>query len=116
MAHDQTFRPRYSPQYSQHQQRKPFLFYWGRGSFPPHQEEQALQKLVVPVNLHVSDFKSIIEKYVKPYLKECITSFSSGQINKSLAQWEAIISDQTILQIVKGEKIEFIVDPPTQSV
>ena len=68
------------------------------------------------MNLQVSDFKSIIEKDVKPYLKECITSFSSGQISKSLAQWETITSDQTILQIVKGEKIEFIADPPTQSV
>jgi hypothetical protein len=44
MAHDQTFRPRYSPypqrkQYPQHLQRKPFLFNRGRGSFPPHHKK-----------------------------------------------------------------------------
>ncbi len=68
------------------------------------------------MNLQVNEFHSIIDKYVKPYLEKCIMSFSGGQISKSLPQWEAITSDPTILQIVKGEKIEFIAEPPTQSV
>lgn len=45
MAHDQTFKPRYTPypqrpaQQYQNQYRTPFLFNRGRGSFPPHQRK-----------------------------------------------------------------------------
>lgn len=52
--------------------------------------------------------------YVKPYLENCIVNFVGGQISKCLTKWESITSDSTILQTVKGEKIEFSGPPPTQ--
>ena len=42
--------------------------------------------------------------------------FSGGQIRSCLTQWEALTSDQSILQTVKGELIDFIGDPPNCSV
>lgn len=68
------------------------------------------------MTLQVNEFPFIIDKYVKPYLEKCIKFFIGGQISKSFPQWEAITSDQTILQIVKGEKIEFVAEPPMQSI
>jgi hypothetical protein len=51
---------------------------------------------------------------VKPYLENCINKFVGGQISKCLKKWESITYDTTIIQTVKGEKIEFLGEPPTQ--
>ena len=49
-------------------------------------------------------------------LINCIDCFIGGQMSQCLTKWESITSDPTILQTVKGEKIEFLGQPPMQYV
>ena len=58
----------------------------------------------------------MLEAYVKPFLQSRLDSFVGGQINHCLVKWQSITSDSTILQIVEGEKINFINEPPSQYV
>jgi hypothetical protein len=51
---------------------------------------------------------------VKPYLENCINIFVGRQISKCLKYWESITYDPTIIERVKGEKIKFLGEPPTQ--
>ena len=57
----------------------------------------------------------MLKVYVKPFLQFRLASFV-GQISHCFAKWQSITSDSTILQIVKGEIITFINEPPSQYV
>jgi hypothetical protein len=71
-----------------------------------------ISSLIAQVNNH----SQIIDSYVRPYLINCIDCFIGGQISQYFTKWESITSDPTILQTVKGEKIEFLGQPPMQYV
>ena len=53
----------------------------------------------------VNEHSTIIEIYGKPYLENCINKFVGGQISKCLKKLESITNDPTIIQTVKGEKL-----------
>ena len=63
----------------------------------------------------VNNYSQVIDTCIKPYFLNCIDCFVGGQISQYLPKWISITSDPTILQIVQGDKIEFLGQPPTQN-
>ena len=53
-----------------------------------------------------SDFKC------KFNLIDKVQRFQGGQISYHIREWKLITSDPNILQVIKGDKIEFIMKPP----
>ena len=68
------------------------------------------------MNSQVIQFFSQIDTYIRPYLEYKVKHFRGGQIANYFTQWEVLTSDQTILQTVVGDTIEFIEEPPETSV
>lgn len=50
------------------------------------------------------------------YLNLKVENFSAGQLSEHLSNWKCITSDQSILESIAGEKIEFDTVPPLQMV
>ena len=50
------------------------------------------------------------------YLNSRVENFSAGQLSDHLSNWKCITSDQSILDSISGEKIEFDTVPPLQTV
>ena len=50
------------------------------------------------------------------YLNLKVENFNAGQLSEHLANWKCIISDQSILESIAEEKIEFDTFPPLQMV
>ena len=67
------------------------------------------------MNPQVMQFSKNLDTYLRPYLEYKVKNFRGGQISTHLTQWEALTSDNTILQTVVGDTIEFIEQPPEMS-
>ena len=48
------------------------------------------------------------------YFRAKVNSFKGGQLSSFCHIWEKLTSDASILQIISGECIEFLSDPPSQ--
>ena len=49
------------------------------------------------------------------YFKMRVEGFKGGQVQHYIKNWEALTSDQEILNTVRGDTIEFETCPPTAS-
>ena len=49
-----------------------------------------------------------------PYFRAKVNSFKGGQLSSFHHKWERLTSDASILQIISGDRIEFLSDPPSQ--
>ena len=49
-----------------------------------------------------------------PYFRAKVNSFIGGQLTSFYRKWERLTSDASILQIISGDCIEFLSDPPSQ--
>ena len=49
-----------------------------------------------------------------PYFRAKVSSFKGGQLSSFCHKWERLTSDASILQIISGDCIEFLSDPPSQ--
>ena len=75
----------------------------------------AAQEPVSSITQQVTEFSAYFSTEILPNLKQAVDSFSGGQLKFYLSRWEALTSDQTILQTVRGEIIDVIGDPPSCS-
>ena len=126
MARDPALPARYTP-YPQYQSKKPFFVQSGEGSPSPQQisrevlpkqsfiqtESETLVQTWPTIDTQVSHFSSFVTNFGKPYLAYKVSIFCGGQLAKFLQQWQIVTSDQNILQIVRGDKIEFMHAAPT---
>ena len=68
-----------------------------------------------PSVFRINRFSQRISLAWNQAFKQAVDLFSGGQIKFCLSRWEALTSDQTILQTVRGEITDFIGDPPSYS-
>ena len=66
------------------------------------------------VESKVSSLHSFLHKSLIPYLKNRVATFLAGQISQYVENWKKIPSDPYILNIVLGDTIEFVSEPPAQ--
>ena len=68
-------------------------------------------KLKTPDLLNLSDYKKV-HPFVKTLVKETRETFPlAGSLKYFLKNWEKVTNDSTILSIVKGYSIDFVVTP-----
>ena len=101
-------RPTYSRYASSNsQQNRSFL---GRGrrswnsSNNTNNNQQNNRKRTIDIKVCISNFVSRCKKYMK--------HSQGGQISNKIFQWRSLTSDRHILDIIKGDRIDFITIPP----
>ena len=114
MAREQFSKPRYSP-YPSQQRQAPKPFFQGDETISSPPKERTAFPDIPSLIAQVNNYSQVIDRCIKPYLLNCIDCFVGGQISQYLPKWISITSDPTILQIVQGDKIEFLGQPPTQN-
>ena len=82
---------------------------------PTVQTRQEQRQDSSSVSPQVMQYSKNLDTYLRPYLEYKVKNFRGGQISTHLTQWEALTSENTILQTVVGDTIEFIEQPPEMS-
>ena len=79
-------------------------------------ETETLFQTWPTIDTQVSHFSNFVTTFVHLYFAYKVSVFCGGHLCKLLQQWTMVTSDQTILQTVAGDHIEFICTAPTKSV
>ena len=79
----------------------------GRGNLPQTQSLETLQRSEKPevLNQQQVSFKELLLK---------VENFRAGQLSTKIKNWKTLTKDQNILNIIKGDSIDFINIPPCQ--
>lgn len=78
------------------------------------QDQEAIMASPEQLKLVVSDFPPFVEVLLRNYLRYCCDTFAARCITHSLPAWRKITSDNEILSIVMGMKIDFDKKPHQQ--
>ena len=66
------------------------------------------------IKAKVNEFPPFVVSHLIPYFRAKVNSFKGGQLSPFCHKWERLTSDASILQIISGDCIEFLSDPPSQ--
>ena len=80
-------------------------------SFPTQEE---IHQELNNIKSKVSEFPPFVVSRLIPYFRAKVNSFKGGQLSSFCHKWERLTSDASILQIISGDYIEFLCDPPSQ--
>ena len=63
----------------------------------------------------MSLYSHLTDAELIPYLEKRVNNCKAGQISSYVENWRQITSDQTIINIVEGDSIEFEYNAPIQT-
>ena len=99
------------------------LFCWTEGEFISPQLKPTTKSFPTKEEIHqeLNNIKSLVNEFppfvvsrLIPYFRAKVNSFKGGQLSSFCHIWERLTSDASILQIISGDCIEFLSDPPSQ--
>ena len=92
--------------------------FWGTEGgihIPPSQtNSKIVHQELNNIKSKVNEFPPFVVSHLIPYFRAKFNSLQGGQLSSFSHIWERLTSDASILQMISGDCIEFLSDPPSQ--